>query len=82
MSTSSSDWSFALPRAPSASETFATVAASGASTMFTKSYSPSVAHWCSTCAPSSSTSRFTSRNRLGFAFSVWTPCGVSVVSIR
>ena len=57
MSTSSSDWSLALPRAPSASEIFATVAASGASTMLTKSYSPSVAHWCRTLAPSSSVLR-------------------------
>ena len=79
---SSSDCSLALPRAPSASEIFATVAASGASTMLTKSYSPSVAHWCSTFAPSSSTSWLTSRSRLGFAFSVCTPCGVSVDSIR
>ena len=60
----------------------ATVAASGASTMLTKSYSPSVAHWCRTFAPSSSTSWLTSRRRLGFAFSVCTPCGVSVDSIR
>ncbi len=73
ISTSSSDCSLALPRAPSASDTLATVAASAASTMLTKSYSPSVAHWWSTLAPSSSTSAFTSRRRLGFAFSVWTP---------
>ena len=42
-----SDSSFALPRAPSATETFAIVRSSGASTMFTKSYSPSAAHWWS-----------------------------------
>ena len=41
---SGSDSSFALPRAPSAIETFAIVRSSGASTMFTKSYSPSAAH--------------------------------------
>jgi hypothetical protein len=64
---------FVEPRAPSATETRAIVAASGASTTLTKSYSPNVAHWCTTLAPSSSTSRFTSRNRSGFDFSVWTP---------
>ena len=37
-------WSFALPRAPSAIDTRAIVAASGASTTFTKSNGPSVAH--------------------------------------
>src|SRR4051794_20909973 len=67
---------FVLPRAPSATETRAMVAESGASTTFTKSYSPRVAHWCTTLAPSSSTSLFTSRRRSGFAFSVCTPCGV------
>ena len=36
--------SFALPRAPSATETRAIVASSGASTTFTKSNGPSVAH--------------------------------------
>ena len=43
------------------------VAASGASTMFRKSYGPTIAHWWSTFAPSSSTSRLTSRMRSGFA---------------
>jgi hypothetical protein len=50
--------------------------------MLTKSYAPSEAHWWSTFAPSSSMSRFTSRRRAGFEFSVWTPFSVSVVSIR
>ena len=50
---------FVEPRAPSATETLATVAMSGASTTLTKSNSPSVAHWCSTLQPSSSTSLFT-----------------------
>ena len=67
---SGSDSSFALPRAPSASETFAIVRSSGASTMFTKSYSPSAAHWWRTFAPISSTSRFTSASLAGFAWSV------------
>src|SRR2546423_14542731 len=50
--------------------------------MFTKSNSPRVAHWCSTFAPSSSTSRLTSRSRSGFDFSVCTPCAVRVESMR
>ena len=53
------------PRAPSATETRAIVAVSGASTTLTKSNSPSVAHWWSTFAPSSSTSRLTSCSRAG-----------------
>src|SRR4051812_1786427 len=51
---------------------------SGASTMFTKSNSPSVAHWWSTLQPSSSTSALTCRRRSGFDLMVWTPCCVSV----
>src|SRR5262249_48550418 len=51
---------------------------SGASTMFTKSKAPSVAHWWRTFAPSSSTSWFTWRSRSGFDLSVWTPCWLSV----
>ena len=74
-------WSFALPRALSATETRAIVCASGASTTFTKSNGPRVAHWWSTFAPSSSTSRFTSRRRSGFDLSVWTPCAVRLVSM-
>src|SRR5256714_12415410 len=74
--------SFALPRAPSATDTRAIVAASGASTTFTKSNGPSVAHWCSTLAPSSSTSRLTSRSRSGFDFSVCTPWAVRLESMR
>src|SRR5689334_12227013 len=71
---------FVLPRAPRATDTRAIVAESGASTTLTKSYSPSVAHWWTTFAPSSSTSLFTSRRRSGFAFSVCTPCGVRLES--
>ena len=74
-------WIRALPRAPSATETFAIVFSSGASTTFTKSNGPSVAHWCSTFAPSSSTSRLTSRSRSGFDFSVCTPWAVRLVSM-
>src|SRR6516165_367529 len=66
------------PRAPSETDTFATVAMSGASTTFTKSNSPSVAHWCSTLHPSSSMSWFTWRRRSGFDLRVRTPCSVSV----
>src|SRR5205823_5155724 len=73
--------SFALPRAPSATETRAMVSASGASTTFTKSNGPSVAHWCITLAPSSSTSLLTSRSRSGFALSVWTPWAVRLESM-
>src|SRR4051812_42178959 len=73
--------SFALPREPSATETRAIVSASGASTTFTKSNGPSVAHWWTTFAPSSSTSRFTSRSRSGFAFKVCTPWAVRVDSM-
>jgi len=73
--------SLALPRAPSATDTRAIVSASGASTMFTKSYGPSVAHWCTTFAPSSSTSRLTSRSRSGFAFRVCTPWAVRLESM-
>src|SRR5438128_2918436 len=73
--------SFALPRAPRATETRAIVSASGASTTLTKSKGPRVAHWCMTLAPSSSTSRFTSRSRSGFAFRVWTPWAVRVDSM-
>ena len=40
------------------------------------------AHWCSTRAPSSSTSRFTSRRRAGLAFRVCVPFSVRVESIR
>src|SRR5512132_363505 len=72
--------SFARPRAPSATETLAIVAASGASTTLTKSNGPSVAHWCRTRAPSSSTSLLTSRSRAGFDLSVWTPCAVRLDS--
>src|SRR5207244_4020764 len=73
--------SFALPRAPSATDTRAIVSASGASTTLMKSNGPSVAHWCKTLAPSSSTSRLTSRRRSGFAFSVCTPCAVRLDSM-
>jgi len=73
MGSAGSVWSFALPRAPSATETFATVSVSGASITLTKSNSPSVAHWCRTRAPSSSTSWLTARRRSGFDLSVWTP---------
>src|SRR6478752_8567572 len=69
---------FVEPRALSAIETFATVAMSGASTMFTQSNSPNVAHWWSTLQPNSSTSAFTCRRRSGFDLMVWTPCCVSV----
>ena len=62
------------PRDPSATETLAMVATSGASTMLTKSNSPSVAHWWSTRAPSSSMSLLTCSRRSGFDLSVWTPC--------
>jgi len=81
MSSAVSVWSFALPRAPRAIDTRAIVAASGASTTFTKSNGPSVAHWCKTLAPSSSTSLFTSRSRSGFDFSVCTPCAVRLDSM-
>src|SRR5439155_11219092 len=73
-------WSFALPRAPSATGTLAIVAASGASTTLTKSNGPSVAHWCTTRAPSSSTSLLASRSRAGFDLSVWTACAVRLDS--
>ena len=76
------DSSFALPRAPNATDTLAIVTSSGASTMLTKSYEPSDAHWWRTFAPISSTSRLTSRRRSGFACRVWIPFSVSVVSIR
>src|SRR5436853_7809828 len=66
------------PRAPRATETLATVSMSGASTTLTKSNAPSVAHWWSTFAPSSSTSWFTWRRRSGFDLSVWTPCWLRV----
>src|SRR5947209_3667098 len=56
--------------------------ASGASTTFTKSNWPSDTHWCSTRAPSSSTSRFTSRSRSGCDWSVCRPWSVRVVSMR
>src|SRR6478672_6041053 len=69
---------FVEPRAPRPTDTFATVAISGASTTFTKSNLPSVAHWWSTLHPSSSTSLLTSRSRSGFDLSVVTPCCVSV----
>src|SRR6478609_2007390 len=69
---------FVEPRALRAIETLATVAMSGASTMFTKSNSPRVAHWCSTLQPNSSTSALTCRRRSGFDLMVWTPCCVSV----
>src|SRR6476619_1768883 len=69
---------FVEPRAPRATEILATVAMSGASTTFTKSNSPRVAHWCSTRQPSSSTSLLPSRSRSGFDLSVVTPCCVSV----
>ena len=61
------------PLAAIESEARAIVSTSGASTTFTKSNSPSVAHWWSTLQPSSSTSWFTARRRSGFDFSVWTP---------
>src|SRR6266508_2684872 len=63
-------WIFVEPRAPSETDTRAIVASSGASTTLMKSSSPSVAHWCSTLQPSSSTSWFTARRRSGFDFSV------------
>src|SRR2546425_4340025 len=69
-----------LPRAASETDTRAIVAESGASTTLMKSYSPSVAHWCTTCAPSSWMSLFTSRSRSGFDFSVCTPCAVRLES--
>src|SRR5437016_4638619 len=66
------------PRAPRATEILAIVAVSGASTTLTKSNAPSVAHWWSTLAPSSSTSWFTCRRRSGFDLSVCTPCWLRV----
>src|SRR5207245_365354 len=48
----------------------------------TKSKCPSEIHWWSTLAPSSSTSRFTSRSRSGCDWSVRRPWSVSVVSMR
>src|SRR5579859_831511 len=50
--------------------------------MLTKSNCPSEIHWWSTLAPSSSTSRFTSRSRSGCDWSVRRPWSVSVVSMR
>src|SRR5690349_2363445 len=50
--------------------------------MLTKSNCPSEIHWWSTLAPSSSTSRFTSRRRSGCDWSVRRPWSVSVVSMR
>src|SRR3954447_6567801 len=72
---------FAVPREPSSSDTRAIVCSSGASTMFTKSKWPSVAHWALTVAPSCSTSLLTSRMRAGLFLIVWTPSGVSVQSM-
>src|SRR4051812_20361112 len=71
----------AVPREPSSSDTRAIVASSGASTMFTKSKWPSVAHWALTLAPSCSISLLTSRMRAGLFLTVWTPSGVSVDSM-
>src|SRR5215213_111037 len=62
-------------------ETRAIVFSSGASTMFTKSYWPSTAHWAVTVAPSCSISLFTSRIRCGLLLRVCTPSGVRVLSI-
>src|SRR3954453_12612845 len=56
------------------------VVSSGASTMFTKSKRPSVAHCALTVAPSCSISLFTSRIRDGLFLIVWTPSGVRVLS--
>src|SRR3954447_8265301 len=75
-----SDSYLAVPRDPSSSDTLAMVCSSGASTMFTKSKRPRVAHCALTVAPSCSTSLFTSRMRVGLFFTVWTPSGVSVLS--
>src|SRR3954452_9366805 len=57
------------------------VFSSGASTMFTKSKWPSVAHCALTVAPSCSTSLLTSRMRAGLFLTVWTPSGVRVESM-
>ena len=54
---------------------------SGASTIETKSYWPSVVYWATTRAPSASTSRFTSATRPGLPLSVFTPSEVRLVSI-
>ena len=59
----------------------AMVFSSGASTMFTKSKEPSVAHCALTSAPSCSTSRLTSLMRCGLFLTVWMPSGVSVESM-
>src|SRR3954471_7609225 len=53
----------------------------GASTTEMKSMCPSVAHWAFTLAPSCSTSLLTSLIRSGLFLTVWTPSGVSVVSM-
>ena len=74
-------WYLTVPREPSSSETRDIVCSSGASTMFTKSYWPSVAHWALTSAPSCSTSRLTSLIRCGLFLTVWTPSGDSVESM-
>jgi hypothetical protein len=70
-----------VPRDPSSSDTRAIVFSSGASTTFTKSKRPSTAHCAFTVTPSCSISLFTSRMRCGLLLIVWTPSGVSVLSI-
>ena len=71
----------AVPRDPSSSDTRAIVDSSGASTTFTKSKRPSVAHCALTLAPSCSSSRLTSRMRCGLFLIVATPSGVSFESM-
>ena len=66
----------AVPREPSSSDTRDIVFSSGASTTFTKSNWPSVAHCALTVAPSCSTSRLTSLIRDGLFLIVCTPSGV------
>src|SRR5215208_925051 len=72
---------FAVPREPSSIETRAMVCSSGASTTFTKSNCPRVAHCALTVAPSCSISLETSLMRCGLFLTVCTPSGVSVVSM-
>src|SRR5919206_3454172 len=59
----------------------AMVFSSGASTMFTKSYRPSVAHCALTVAPSCSSSWLTSLMRCGLFLTVCTPSGDRVDSM-
>jgi len=70
-----------VPREASSAETRAMARLSGASTILTKSYGPSVAHCATTLTPNASSSALTSLIRSGLCLMVLEPSSVRLLSM-